>query len=188
MRRDPAKRTAIALACALALWATEAWAGAADSPNDGEPPNGVAYQSDAAGTKLTGVISVELTQIDTVEFTATSARGVLRLRKGNEIHTFYSEVEDTHDCSDADVPDENDCVRWEFAFEIQQIQEALVEAFTLGSNGILATFFPKDCGPLGDACSLVVTPKVIEESAEVIAPTGGGSSLFLVADVVLAVK
>jgi hypothetical protein len=182
------KLIVMAIAGAVCLYGLNAWAGAADSPNSGEPPKGVAYQSDAKGTKLTGVISIELTQVDTTEFTATAARGTMRLRQGNELHTFFAEVDDTHDCSDLDMPDENDCVRWEFEFEIEQIEEALLAEFTAGPNGILAKFFGAECGPNGDTCSLVVTPKLIDESAEIFAVTGGGLSLFLVADVVLAVK
>lgn len=179
-------RFGLVMLCMVALASAKAYAGGADTPA-GEPPHGVAYQSDAKGAKLNGVTSIELTDVNTADFTASAARGVLRLRQGGQIATFYVKVEDTHNCSHADVPDENDCVRWEFAFEIEQIEEALLASLVGGPNGILATFFAEECGPNGDACSLVVTPKLVDESAEIIAAVGAGRSLFLVADVVLAV-
>jgi hypothetical protein len=179
-------RIALAFLCTVALASANAYAGAGDTPS-GDPPHGVAFQSDAKGTKLSGVISIELTEVNTGDFTASAARGILRLRQGGQIATFYSQVDDTSNCSHTDVPDENDCVRWEFAFEIEQIEEALLASLVGGPDGILATFFGEECGANGDACSLVVTPKLIDESAEVIADVGAGRSLFLVADVTLAV-
>jgi hypothetical protein len=177
----------LTLACGLLLTSGDALAGGADSPL-GDPPHGVAFQSDAKGTKLTGVITIELTEINPAQFTATAARGILRLRQGGQLATFYTQVENTHDCSDADVPDLNDCVRWEFNFEVEEIEAALLDSLVLGLNGILATFFRDDCGVNGDECTLAVTPKLIDETAEIFATVGSSTSLMLVADVVLAVK
>lgn len=181
-------RVALALLCAVALASANAYAGGGDTPFSGDPPHGVAFQSDAKGQKLSGVISVELTELNTAAFTASAARGTLRLRQGGQIATFYGQVEDTHNCSHTDMPDVNDCVRWEFSFQIEEIENALLESLVAGPDGILATFYGDECGVNGDMCSLVVTPKLIDESAEIISVVGTGLSLFLVADVVLTVK
>lgn len=182
-------RIALVLVCAVALTSAKAYAGGADTP-PGEPPHGVAFMDRAKGTKLNGVITIELTDVDTENATASAARGTLRLRQGGQIATFYSQVEDTHNCDNTDVPDLNDCVRWEFSFEITQIQEALLAELVGGMDGILDTFFGDEC-PDG-VCSLVVTTKVVEESAEIIASVDPNveqpKSLFLVADITLAVK
>lgn len=181
-------RIALVLVCAVALTSAKAYAGAADTP-PGEPPHGVAFMERAKGTKLNGVITIELTDVDTENATASAARGTLRLRQGGQIATFYSQVEDTHNCFDQDQMPFG-CVRWEFSFEITQIQEALLAELVGGMDGILDTFFGDEC-PDG-VCSLVVTTKVVEESAEIIASVDPNveqpKSLFLVADITLAVK
>ncbi len=186
-------RIALVLVCAIALASAKAYAGGADTPR-GDPPFGVAFMSDARGTKLNGVISIELTDpavLPPPESSpiASAVRAILRLRHGGQIATFYTQVEDTHNCFDPD-PNVKDCVRWEQSFEIGQIQDALLATLVSGADGILATFFPEKC-PSG-VCALVVTTKLVDESAEIFAPVTPGVplplSLFLVADIVLAVK
>jgi len=202
-------RIALVLLCAVALVSAKAYAGGGDTPS-GEPPFGVAFMSKAKGTKLTGVITIELTELDVIPVMfpsspddpvpgpiAAAARGTLRLRRGGQIATFYTQVEDTHHCFDPN--DINDCVRWGFSSEIGDIQDALLAELVGGKDGILDTFFGDEC-PNGD-CSLVVTTKLVEESAEInacVVPVvdpppndpceGGPKSLLLVADIVLAVK
>jgi hypothetical protein len=63
-----------------------------DTP-PGVPPYGVAIQSDAAGTKLTGVISIEYGAGPTTRegMFYYKSRILLRLKKGNEVKTFYAE-------------------------------------------------------------------------------------------------
>lgn len=55
----------------------------------GEPPYGVAIQSDAQGIKLSGVASIEYYNF---RETVADVRIVLRLRKGNIIKVLYGEV------------------------------------------------------------------------------------------------
>ncbi len=201
-------RIALVLLCAVALVSAKAYAGGANVES-GEPPHGVAFMERAKGTKLNGVITIELTELDTIPDPfppklarlpiASTARGVLRLRRGGQIATFYTQVEDTHHCFDPN--DINDCVRWGFSSEIGDIQDALLAELVGGKDGILDTFFGDEC-PDGD-CPLVVTTKLVEESAEInacVVPVdvpmdplddpcdGGPQSLFLVADITLAVK
>ncbi len=76
---------AIALTCSLAY----AGSGAPQQADAGDPPYGMAYQSDAAGTKLNGVICIEYYNVDIpgdpgnpLNSTA-NAKIVLRLQKGS---------------------------------------------------------------------------------------------------------
>jgi len=57
---------------------------------EGDPPQGLAIQQDAQGVKLYGVISVEFYNFD--NDVAGGARVVLRLRKGNILHTFFKHI------------------------------------------------------------------------------------------------
>ena len=83
--------------CAWAVCGPDALAGSANSPpGSGDPPKGAAFKKDAQGTKLNGVISIELTEV--FGFEAKSARGILRLRRGNDLRTFFARVVDLHDC------------------------------------------------------------------------------------------
>ncbi|UCE87003.1 MAG: hypothetical protein JSU66_04520 [Deltaproteobacteria bacterium] len=176
----------IPLVGAAVCWlaASEVRAGNADSP-DGEPPRGVAFQSDAKGTKLNGVISIELTEV--VGFEAESARGILRLERGRDLPvTFFAEVAELHPCPSVADPDRR-CVLWKFDSQIEEIQGALLAGY---AADILDQFF--------DGQPLTITPKRISKSAEVpvtFSPTGCGElgdlpckSLFLVMDVEVAVK
>jgi hypothetical protein len=56
----------------------------------GEPPHGVAVQSDAPGTKLNGEIMIEFYNIQSNG--NANARFLLRLRKGNDFAMFYDEA------------------------------------------------------------------------------------------------
>lgn len=66
--------------------------GSPDTP-PGVPPYGVAIQSDAAGTKLTGVISIEYGYggYPCPGTLCYDSRILLRLKKGNETKTFYAD-------------------------------------------------------------------------------------------------
>ena len=69
---------------------TMVFAGGGLEEPPGEPPHGVAVQSDAPGTKLNGEIFVEFWNIQS-NFNA-NARFVLRLRKGSDFAVFYDEA------------------------------------------------------------------------------------------------
>lgn len=56
----------------------------------GEPPHGVAVQSDAPGTKLNGEIFIEFYNIQASG--AADVRFILRLRKGSDFEVFYDEA------------------------------------------------------------------------------------------------
>jgi len=71
------------------LFSSVVFAASRQEPS-GDPPFGVAVQSDAAGSKLVGVIFVEHYNFDFDGI--ADARIVLRLRKGKVIESFYGEV------------------------------------------------------------------------------------------------
>ncbi|MFC1788405.1 hypothetical protein ACFLZE_00640 [Thermodesulfobacteriota bacterium] len=59
---------------------------------EGDPPHGLAIQSDAQGVKLYGVVFVEFYNYDPENDIAGGARVVLRLRKSNTLNTFFTHV------------------------------------------------------------------------------------------------
>ncbi|MHC4799770.1 MAG: hypothetical protein ACYTF1_24310 [Planctomycetota bacterium] len=125
----------------------------------GEPPYGVAIQSDAAGQKLIGVLFIEYYNIDPQNpFAPADARIFIRLRKGNVLKMFYAEAFDV-DISD---PANN--------------QEDITEAI---KDEILEGFF-------GSGSGLEITLKSMDDFIQVDA--GTPISTFVMADVVIAVK
>jgi hypothetical protein len=191
--RRLSKNLAIGLGGAIAcvLFSPETFAGPADSPSD-EPPCGVMFQTDAKGTKLNGVIAIELTDVDAQATEAVEARAVVRLRKGKDIEPleiFVASVSDIHDCPPPPAAPERTCVRYGFAEDRQDIQAALL---TQLGPVILDRFFPGE--------SKTITTKRVDRFVDntpgvVVSPSGCGElgdqpcqSLFSVADLELAVK
>lgn len=93
------KRTVTVITCMMVIFVVTlfgslsfAGSGSPDTP-PGVPPYGVATQSDAAGTKLTGVISIEYGYgAYACEGTfCYDSRILVRLKKGNQLKTFYAE-------------------------------------------------------------------------------------------------
>jgi hypothetical protein len=66
----------------------------------GEPPYGLAIQSDAQGIKLYGELFVEHYNYDPSAKTAEVLTVVVRLRKGNQLNTFFAELK----CPNSSLP------------------------------------------------------------------------------------
>jgi hypothetical protein len=179
MRRTRLAWLALAAVLAAAALGPAAFAGLSDQPDSGEPPLGVAFQSDAQGTKLNGVIAIELLAIEitlpSTRIATEGARAVLRLHKGNEgPRGFFTALAGPIDVS---TPD-----------DIAALQADLLDAFR---NAILSGaigFFGEKCGLAGTDCpNVTITPKRIDESVSV-ETLDGSDSLYFVSDVELAVK
>ena len=93
------KRTVTVITCMMVIFVVTlfgslsfAGSGSPDTP-PGVPPYGVATQSDAAGTKLTGVISIEYGYggYECPGALCYDSRILLRLKKGPQLETFYAD-------------------------------------------------------------------------------------------------
>ena len=93
------KRTVTVITCMMVIFVVTlfgslsfAGSGSPDTP-PGVPPYGVATQSDAAGTKLTGVISIEYGYggYECPGALCYDSRILLRLKKGPQLVTFYAD-------------------------------------------------------------------------------------------------
>ena len=124
----------------------------------GEPPHGVAVQSDAPGTKLNGEIFIEFWNIQP-NFSA-NVRFLLRLRKGSDFQVFYDE---------ASVSDWTSPSVVQTAITNALAQDVLNRFF----NGASKTVKIKSLEEFGD----LQTPTVL-----------GNPSAFILSDVVLAVQ
>jgi hypothetical protein len=111
-----------------------------------QSPIGVETKSDAKGPSLSGVLIVEF--LDSDGFTSTAARVVARLRRGNQLATFYAQRLD---------------VTPPFNFETPSATQAILTDMLRGP--VLGTFFedvcsadgslcpdPEECGPDGSLC------------------------------------
>jgi hypothetical protein len=167
-----------AAVAAAAGFAPASFGSFSDRPDSGEPPMGVAFQSDAQGTKLNGVVSIELLDVQVTGTTRTAeggARAVLRLRKGGEgPRGFSAALAGPIDISSADA--------------ITQLQIAVLAVFRDQILSGAIGFFGDECGLAGTACpAVVITPKRIDE-AVVVSTFDGSDALYFVSDVELAVK
>jgi hypothetical protein len=169
---------AFAAVTAVAAFAPAAFGSFSDRPDSGEPPMGVAFQSDAQGTKLTGVVSIELLAVErtgTLTIATGGARAVLRLRKGKEGPRGFSAALD----GPIDVSSPEDIA----ALQVD-VLAAFREQILSGAVG----FFGDQCGLAGTDCpELTITPKRIAESV-VVETFDGSSALYFVSNVELAVK
>jgi len=127
----------------------------------GEPPHGVAVQSDAPGTKLTGEIMIEFWNIQ--PNANANARFLLRLRKGNDFAMFYDEASVTDFTSPTVV---------QRAITNALAQDVLNRFF----NGASKTVKVKSLEEFGE----LDTPTTV--------PAPSTRSVFILSDVVLAVQ
>ena len=138
---------------------------------------GVAFQSDAQGTKLNGVVSIELLTVQRIgaQTIATGgARAVLRLRKGKEgPRGFFTTLAGPIDVS---TPE-----------DIAALQADVLDAFRTQILSGAIGFFGDQCGLAGTDCDLTITPKRIDESV-VVSTFDDSDSIYFVSDVELAVK
>lgn len=83
--------TMVVATAALLCVGSLAHGGTSREDPSGEPPYGVAVQSDAAGAKLSGVVFLEYFNMSADGSTA-DARIAVRLRHGSVLQTFYGEA------------------------------------------------------------------------------------------------
>lgn len=143
-----------------------------------EPPYGIAVQSDAAGTKLDGVISIEFfnfrADTEPPYGEVADARFVLRLKQGNAIHAFYGETDE-----------ESGPVEYKDNEAVHEMISSLMR------EDVLACFFG-DCGyPTTIPGGLDVKLKAVGNLAKVGVDSGTvftDHSKFAILDVTVAVK
>jgi len=133
----------------------------------GEPPHGVAVQSDAPGTKLGGEIFVEFYNIQLNG--SANARFVLRLRKGSDFAVFYDEAF----VSDFTSPSVVQTVI------MTEMVPQVVDRFFGNNNGIFTDDGTHD-----------VRLKSLEEFGKLDTPTTipSSRSVFILSDLVIAVR
>jgi hypothetical protein len=97
------KRSTLLMVCCLTslvlapVFGSPAFGGA--RPPNETPPFGLAVQGDAPGTKLEGVIYVELTNFNGITQKYGTARVSMRLRKGSLIRIIFGDVSGSFDPS-----------------------------------------------------------------------------------------
>lgn len=117
--------------------------GSSPAQPPGTPPYGMNVQGDAGGTKLAGVFEINFSALHCTapgSFTCTSggpdlamAKATLRLRKDNEIHTFYI---DLGEVSFDDIP----AIQ---ALALEEFRAPILEAFfgvPQGTNSTLQVY------------------------------------------------
>jgi hypothetical protein len=171
---------------AVTLAGAAVWAGGSpEGGGSGTPPKGVAIQSDAAGTKLTGVLFIEFQNVRSCQgLVADEARLVLRLRQGNDLGAFTDIIDCTNspDACRTTMPNTGcgpDPITLIDLNKVTEIQAALTAAV---EDQILDFFF--------GTTSLAITVTRLGECATVDDPPQPASlfSRFVVCDVSLAVK
>lgn len=157
------KLAVLSLSISMLLLATSALAGGGSSGDPlGEAPFGVVTQSEAKGTKLSGVMVMEVALLD--EETASSIRTIARLRQGPQLGTVH-----------AFVPG---------PFQLEDTPEIQAAVFAALAPRVKAKFFSVECGNFGDECPTIeLVLKSIEEVGNV---DDGVSLLFHVADIVVS--
>lgn len=141
----------------------------------GEPPYGVAVQSDAQGIKVTGVIVIHAMNINPVDpgkVTLADLNVVLRLRKGKDIKVIYTT---TNGC------DIYDGCRFMSQVNIDDAEETQNVISQIIRKPVLAEFFNYDQ-------SLTLKLKALEEFVGVDVPLILPAEGYIVADIVIAVK
>jgi hypothetical protein len=176
--------TGLVVLLAMTLAGAAAWAGGSPTGQSGSPPKGVAIQSDAAGTKLTGVLFIEFEDVRSCQgLVSDAARLVLRLGHGNDLETFTDVINCTNSPSACKTGVFEGCgpdpVTLIDLNKISAIQNALT---AIVKDQILDTFF--------GTTSLGITLTRLQEFSILDDPPPPASpfSRFAVADVDLAVK
>jgi hypothetical protein len=122
---------------ACLLLTQQSWAAGGFNP-DGNPPFGVAPQSDAKGTRLQGVFVIEFLNVDPMTGDANDgARGILRLRKGSQLEDYNSLLPGP--------------VAYGTGGEQQAVQAALIDAM---GQDVLDDFLPGEqaCAATAEVC------------------------------------
>lgn len=166
---------------ACLLSSHEGWAAGASNPA-GEPPFGVAPQSNAKGTRLQGVFVIEFLNSDG-DTAQDGARGILRLRKASLIESYSALVpgplEYGTSCEQRDIQRQL----------INAMGPDVVEDFLAGEVFcILPPLDPIDCTqppPADDTCANIKV-KRLEEFVQVDTTDGSMDQFFLM-DIELAV-
>ncbi len=141
----------------------------------GTPPKGVAIQSDAQGTKLVGVLYLESYDFRANDNTAAFLRVAVRLRKGNQLETFYADLT----CTNSVLLPCDSNRRYDIT-QTGLIQTAIIDKL---KNDILGAFFNGNT-------NLTITLKLMEEVDWVFVTTQqlGVVSVINISDIELAVK
>jgi len=106
----------------------------ADSP-DGEPPFGLDFPEGRSGQQFTGFATIVFRGV-TIDLKATSFDSVVRLRKGGDLHVFYTPYSCGNDsCSlcTGGLIDTSQTVA------IQHCIEGLIEGEVIADFGLIAT-------------------------------------------------
>jgi hypothetical protein len=143
--------------------------------SSGEPPYGLAIQSDAQGIKLYGELFVEHYNYYPTPKTAQILRVVVRLRKGNQLNTFFADL----DCTVGGGLPSSICSadgRYD-ATQTEMIQNAIIEAMR---GDVLSAF---NIDP-----ALGITLKNIEEFGIVTNSPASPLSAMALSNIELAVK
>ena len=142
--------------------------GGLEQGGGGGPPNGLAISSDAPGTKLSGVVSIELYNFNS-SGTSANARIVLRLRRNNDFATLYGEPTGTVDPTS---PSASQAV----------ITDTMVPK-------VIDRFFGNNNGIFTDDGTHDVRVKSLDEFGRVQAHNALiGDSIIILADIVIAVN
>jgi hypothetical protein len=162
-------RTLLAATATAALLLGAATTSLAQSANDptGEAPIGIEEKSDAKGPSLTGVLVVEFANSDGVS--ADGARITVRLRRGSMVATFFGILAGPLD--------------FETEEQRAMLQDAILNQPDL-REGVLGTFFPGDCGSLGDQCPTVAL--LLKKADEFGLTDDGVSNQIVILDVTVA--
>jgi hypothetical protein len=192
MKKITKKRLSIYLGAfmAVVILSMIVYAASRESSQPGEPPYGLAIQSDAKGTKLYGVAAIEFLNYGVDgegKFMATDAKVVFQLRQGNDVQLFTGMHYGSLNLGDDPIP---------------QIQSVLMDAV---KDDILEHFFGPTHNPalklkLKNVTNLVMDGLEFDSSCGgcCSCPEGCGTcicngttlktSLFLVANVEFAVE
>jgi hypothetical protein len=162
----------VALGACLLL-AQPLWAAGGNQP-DGNPPFGVAPQSDAKGTRLQGVFVIEFLNSDG-QTAFNGARGILRLRKGSQLEDYNTLLPGP--------------VQYGTGGEQQAVQAALIDAM---GQDVLDDFLPGEAAcpaVCADDCGCIKV-KRLEEFVQVDTnenPNDDSNDQIFVMDIELAI-
>lgn len=161
--------TGFMMLAACLLLTQQSWAAGGNQP-DGNPPFGVAPQSDAKGTRLQGVFVIEFLNSDG-QTAFDGARGILRLRKGSQLEDYNTLLPGP--------------VAYGTSGEQQAVQAALIDAM---GQDVLDDFLPSEVACAGmctDDCACIKV-KRLEEFVQVDTTDGSNDQLFVM-DIELAI-
>ena len=160
----------LALVCSIFFFDSNVMGRSSFEHGSGDPPYGLAIQSDAQGAKLYGELFLEHFNYNSSNKCAQILRVVVRLRKGGLFNTYFAELEST------ELPTGTCPGGLYDTLKVDGIQQAIIERM---KGPVLNYFF-------GDT-TLTIKLKNIEEFGVVNDP-GPPISAMSLSDIELAVK